>query len=109
MGIERRIFCPYLGSLIVGQCLHVSIYEFKLETHLRVAREIAILFTVVTDREDREPTRAGFVGRLNDQRHIGRFFGIPESSLPGGTFVNTPVSTKASEVGCVYLSKSKYL
>ena len=46
--------------------------ESKLETHLRVAHEVAILFAVVTDRDCGESAWAGFVGRFDDQRHIRR-------------------------------------
>jgi len=44
----------------------------KLETHLRVTHEVAILFAIVTDRDSGKPTRAGFIGRLDHQRHIRR-------------------------------------
>ena len=44
----------------------------KLETHLRVAHEVTVLFAVVTDRDGGKSARAGFVGRLDHQRHKGR-------------------------------------
>ena len=46
--------------------------QSKLETHLRVAHEVAVLFAVVTDRDSGESARAGLVGGLDHQRHIGR-------------------------------------
>ena len=44
----------------------------QLETHLRVAHEVAILFAVVRDREASQTKGAGFRYRFNDKRLIGR-------------------------------------
>ena len=62
-------------------------------TSTGVAHEVAVLFAVVTDRDDGKPTRAGFIGRFDDQRHIGRVLNLevkggPESS---GQFENVPL------------------
>jgi hypothetical protein len=44
----------------------------QLETHLRVAHEVAVLFAVVRDREASQTKGAGFGYRFNDKRLIGR-------------------------------------
>jgi len=63
--------CVATFSVIAGVQMRSSRIA-KLETHLRVAHEVAILFAVVTDREGGKPTQAGFIGRLNHERHIRR-------------------------------------
>jgi hypothetical protein len=44
----------------------------QLETHLRVAHEVAVLFAVVRDREASQTNGAGFRYRFNHKRLIGR-------------------------------------
>ena len=60
----------------------------KLETHLRVTHRIAVLFAVVTDRDGGKSARAGFVGRLDHQRHKGRVLDLEIKAVvpPSGLF-----------------------
>ena len=39
--------------------LHLAVLDLHFETHLRVAHEVAVLFSVVTDGEGRETVWAG--------------------------------------------------
>jgi len=60
----------------------------KLETHLRVTHEVAVLFAVVGHGKRGKSHRAGLVHRLDDQLHIGRVIDLevkavmPTSGLP---------------------------
>jgi len=44
----------------------------KLEAHLRIAHEVAVLQTIVRDGERRQPHGAGFVHGFDDQLQVGR-------------------------------------
>ncbi len=60
------------ASAIAGMSCKRDRRQSELKTHLRVAHEVAILFAVVTYRDSGKPTRAGFVGCFDYQRHVGR-------------------------------------
>jgi hypothetical protein len=64
--------------------------ETKLETHLGVAREVAVLFSVVTDRDCGKTAWARLVGGLDDQSHIRRVLDLEVQAVvpTSGLFEN---------------------
>jgi hypothetical protein len=59
----------------------------KLETHLRVTHDVALLFGIMSNRDSWKPTRAGLAHRLNHKLHVRRVVdlemqaGVPTSGL----------------------------
>src|SRR5260370_30282885 len=72
----HNVAAPLLdGDVVVAPVPRIKVRAFrhaKLEAHLRVAHEVAVLFAVVTNGKRGEPHRTGLVHRLDDQLHIGR-------------------------------------
>src|SRR5665213_1924587 len=65
-----------------------SYRKAKLETHLGVTHEVAVLFAIVSNGQDRQSTRARLIGRLDHQRHKGRVFDAEIKAVvpPSGLF-----------------------
>ncbi len=88
-GAAPLLYADIVVSVIEGVQVW-PVRESKLETHLRVAHEVAVLFAVVTDRDSGKTARAGLVGRLDDQRHIGRVLDLEVKAVvpTSGLFEN---------------------
>jgi hypothetical protein len=61
--------------------------QTKLEAHLGVAYEVAVLFAIVHDRESGQTQRTGFRGGLDHESHLRRVLDLevevrPEASGP---------------------------
>jgi len=76
----HNVAAPLLdGDVVVAPVPRVKVRasrHAKLEAHLRIAHEVAVLCAVVTNGDGWQSHRAGLVHRLDDQLHVGRVFDL---------------------------------
>src|SRR5258705_13200540 len=74
------------GKVVIAQAPRIKVRasrHAKLEAHLRVAHEVAVLFSVVTNGDGWKSHRAGLIQSFDHQRQIGNVLNIEvEAGVP---------------------------
>src|SRR6266851_6617493 len=83
----HNIPAPLLdGNVVVAPVPRVKVRasrHAKLEAHLRIAHEVAVLFAVVTNGDGWQSHRAGLIHRLDHQLHVRRIVDLEmEAGVP---------------------------